>query len=155
MGPPGHFAIALAAKPVAPKLPLWSLLVASEILDLLCFGFMAIGIERGAPNPLLTWSHGLFMSVIWSAVAGVISYLFSRDHKISIVFGLVGFSHWVLDFISHAHDLPLFFTGSPEVGLGLESSITVGVIVELSMLAVGMAIYLRARKRNREAVIDR
>jgi hypothetical protein len=88
MGPPGHFAIALAAKPAAPKAPLWLLLVATEVLDFLAFGFMAIGIEHGAPNPALAWSHGLFMSVVWSAVAGMITFLFSRDRRISIVLGL-------------------------------------------------------------------
>ena len=45
MGPPGHFGIAFAAKPAVSKVPLWALLIASEILDLLCFGFAAIGIE--------------------------------------------------------------------------------------------------------------
>jgi len=152
MGPPGHFAIAFAAKPAATKLPLWLLLVASEILDLLCFGFMAIGIEHGAPNPQLAWSHGLFMSAVWSAIAGVITYLFIRDRKVSIIFGLVVFSHWVLDFIAHSHDLPLLFNGSPLVGLGLEKSLVAGIIMEFSMLAGGVAIYLFARKRNKNAV---
>ncbi len=41
---PAHFAIALAAKPAAPKIPLWVLLIASEILDLLCFAFISLGI---------------------------------------------------------------------------------------------------------------
>jgi hypothetical protein len=148
MGPPGHFAIAFAAKPAAPKLPLWLLLVATEILDLFAFGFMAIGIEHGAPNPDLAWSHGLFMAVVWSAVAGVITFLFSRDRKISVILGLIVFSHWVLDFISHSLDLPLLFNGSPLVGLGLESSLIVGIIMEFSMLVVGVAIYLLARKKT-------
>ncbi len=148
MGPPGHFAIAFAAKPAAPRLPLWLLLVATEILDLLAFGFMAIGIEHGAPNPELAWSHGLFMSVVWSAVAGVIAFLFSRDRKLSIILGLVVFSHWVLDFISHSLDLPLLFNGSLLVGLGLESSLIVGIVMELGLLAVGIAIYFVTRKQN-------
>ena len=38
---PGHLGIGLAAKPIAPKAPLWVLLVASETLDLLCFCFVA------------------------------------------------------------------------------------------------------------------
>lgn len=45
MGPPGHLAIAFAAKPIAPKAPLWILLVATEVLDLLSYGFHALGIE--------------------------------------------------------------------------------------------------------------
>ena len=45
MGPPGHFAAALAAKPAAPKIPLWALLVASEGLVLLSYVFNAVGLE--------------------------------------------------------------------------------------------------------------
>jgi hypothetical protein len=148
MGPPGHFAIAFAAKPAAPTLPLWLLLLATELLDLLAFGFMAIGLERGAPNPQLAWSHGLFMSLVWSAVAGVTTFFFSRDRKISIAFGLVVFSHWLLDFISHSPDLPILFNGSPLIGLGLENSLIAGIIMEFSLLAVGIAIYFITRRKK-------
>jgi len=75
MSPPGHVAIAFVAKPAASKLPLWLLLIATEILNLLAFGFMTFGIERGAPNPVLMWSHGLFMSLVWSAAAGAITFV--------------------------------------------------------------------------------
>jgi hypothetical protein len=146
MGPPGHLAIAFAVKPVVPKAPLWLLLTATEILDLLAFAFMAIGIEHVAPEPSFAWSHGLFMSVIWSAAAGAIVFLFFKNRRTGILIGLLVFSHWVLDFISHTRDLPLFFNGSPLVGLGLESSILAGIIIEFSMLAVGVTIYIRTRK---------
>jgi hypothetical protein len=148
VGPPGHFAIAFAAKPVAPKAPLWLLLLASEFLDLLCFGFMALGIERGAPNPSLAWSHGLFMSAVWSGVTGAVTFLFYRDRRTSIVLSLVVFSHWILDFIAHSHDLPLLFNGSPMVGLGLENSLVLGIIMELVLLAAGVAIYLVAKRKK-------
>ncbi len=148
MGPPGHFAIAFAAKPLAPRLPLWLLLAATEILDLLTFGFMALGVERGAPNPFLAWSHGLFMSIVWSAAAGAITFLIARDRKISLIFGLVVFSHWFFDFLSHPKDLPLLFQGSPLVGLGLERSILVGLILELTLLGIGTAIYFVTRKKK-------
>lgn len=42
---PGHLAIAFAAKPAAPKAPLWILLIANIVLDLLTYGFKAIGME--------------------------------------------------------------------------------------------------------------
>jgi hypothetical protein len=41
----GHFGVWFAAKPATPKVPLWAFLVASKGLDLLSFGFKAIGIE--------------------------------------------------------------------------------------------------------------
>jgi len=146
MGPPGHLAIAFAAKPVATKAPLWLLLTATEILDLLAFAFMAIGIEHVAPEPSFAWSHGLFMSIVWSVITGAIAFLLFKNHRTGIIIGLLVFSHWVLDFISHYRDLPLIFNGSPLVGLGLESSILSGIIIESSMLVVGAAIYIRTRK---------
>jgi hypothetical protein len=54
----------------------------------------------------------------------------------------------VLDFISHDSDLPLFLNGSPLVGLGLENSLAVGLVMELSLLAGGIAIYLITRKKE-------
>jgi hypothetical protein len=148
MGPPGHIAIAFAAKPATSKASLWVLIMATEILDLLSFGFLAAGIEHTGPEPWLPWSHGLFMSVVWSAVVGVIAYIFYRDRRTSIVTGLLVFSHWGLDFISHDSDLPLLFNSSPLVGLGLESSLAIGLIMELSLLASGIAIYLVTRKKK-------
>jgi hypothetical protein len=151
MGPPGHIAVAFAAKPAVPRASLWVLIVATEILDLLSFGFLAAGIERIGLGQSIIWSHGLFMSLVWSAAGGVIAYLFYRDRRTSLAIGLLVFSHWVLDFISHSGDLPLLFSGSPLVGLGLESSLVAGVVMEFSMLAVGVAIYLLARKRTLRA----
>jgi hypothetical protein len=43
MGPPGHLGVGLAAKSVAPRVPVWAFLVASEALDVLIFSFMAAG----------------------------------------------------------------------------------------------------------------
>jgi hypothetical protein len=97
------------------------------------------------------------MSAAWSVLAGAIIFLFSRDRRLSLVIGLVIFSHWVLDFIAHDPDLPLFFDGSPLVGLGLEWTHTAnglvvhwarGLIAEIGLLVGGIVIYLSARKRT-------
>ncbi len=42
----GHLAIGLAEKSIAPKAPLWSLLIASEVIDALCLGLIAEGVEN-------------------------------------------------------------------------------------------------------------
>ncbi len=170
MGPPGHIAIALAAKPAAPKVPLWVLLVASEIPDLLCFGLMAAGIERAGVTTMdlsqglkqlipasIPWSHGFFMSVIWSVAAAAIAFLFYRSRRTASAIGLLVFSHWVLDFIVHAPDLPLLFGGSPLVGLGLWTSgpgLIISGILEVGLLAGGIAIYLVTRVKDRRQRAD-
>lgn len=161
---PGHLGIGLAAKPVIPKAPLWVLLVASEALDLLSAMFIAVGIERMAVSQIdfehgiqtitpgsVPWSHGLFMSVVWSLFFAAIAYLVFKDWKTSGMIGLVTFSHWILDFIVHSPDLPILFSNSPELGLGLWTSgpgLILSIILELALLIGGVAIYLVARKRK-------
>ena len=161
MGPVGHLAVGCAAKPAAPKTPLWVLLLATEVLDLLSFGFVTIGVEevslslsdflQGKIVLSVPWSHGLFMSVIWSVLTSAIIFLIYREHRTASIIGLVVFSHWVLDFIVHPPDLPLLFSGSPMVGLGLWTSVPgriISFILEFALLAGGMAIYLSAKKRT-------
>jgi len=60
----------------------------------------------------------------------------------AIVVALLVVSHWVLDFVTHAPDMPLY-PGSPRVGLGLWNSVAGTVIVEGLMFAAGTWIYLR------------
>ena len=148
-----HLGIGLAAKTIAPKAPLGILLLASEALDLLWGVFALSGIENLQVSP---WSHGLFMSVIWSGIFALLSWRIYRDRRTGLVIGLVVFSHWVLDFITHPMfggplDLPLLFAGSPKVGLGLYSAIApwLTVLLELGWVLLGLGFYLRARTHGR------
>ena len=160
---PGHLGIAFAAKPVAPKAPLWALLVASEAGDLLGLVTFATGLDHGgqsqwdiihgmrflAPGSI-PWSHGLFMNLVWSFVAAGIGYLVLRDRRASGMLGLAVLSHWVLDWITHMPNLPLFFDGSPNLGLGLWGTgpgFILSMILELALLAGGITIYVVWKKR--------
>ncbi|MGA2073537.1 MAG: hypothetical protein ABSH52_08520 [Terriglobia bacterium] len=162
MGIFGHCAVGLAAKPAAPKVPLGVLLLATMILDVLAmaFGWAGTeGVKAGIP-----WSHGLFMSAIWSVAAAVLVARIFHYVRAGVVVGLVVFSHWLLDFVSHpipfssfswrswqwsfGHslppDLPLLFAGSPKVGLGLYNSISAvkATALELGMLVLGGVVYI-------------
>jgi len=99
MGSIGHFAVGLAAKPLAPKVPLGVLFLATVILDVLAIAFAFVGIE--SVHTGIPWSHGLFLSVIWSVVAALLAARIYRDHRAGVIVGLLVFSHWVLDFVSH------------------------------------------------------
>jgi len=158
----GHFAAGFAAKPLEPKISLWVLLVASETNDILYFLFASIGLEQKAGmtmdfsqgvqylTPTLNpWSHGLFMSVIWSLMAALIGCLFYKDRRSGLLLGTVVFSHWLLDFLMHSN-LPLFFHDSHQVGLGLENSgigLLFMTIFDLVILAAAIFFYYRAKRR--------
>jgi len=152
----GHIAVGLAAKPLAPKASLGALLLSATAIDVLSGVFAITGIEFRVPSGAasIPWSHGLFMTMVWAIAGCAVAYLLSRDRRTSIVIGLVVFSHWVLDFISHPTglgldmppDLPLLFEGSPKVGLGLYRSLAVALIVDLGLFAGGILIYLVSTK---------
>jgi len=161
---PAHLGIGFAAKKTATDVPLWVLLVASEALDLLSFGFCAIGVDKFAATQIslekgleiitpgnVPWSHGLFMSLVWSAAAALLGFLIFKDLRTGSVIGLVVFSHWILDLIVHPPDLPLFLEGSPMVGLGLWTSgpgFILSMILELVLLTGGVVIYVINRKQK-------
>jgi hypothetical protein len=152
----GHIAVGLAAKPAAPKASLGVLLVSATAIDTLWGIFAVAEIESmdasGASS--IAWSHGLFMAVVWSVVGFAIAFLLTRDRWVGILIGLVVFSHWVLDFISHPMgmgrelppDLPLLFEGSPKVGLGLYNSVPAALITEFGLFIAGIVIYLMTTK---------
>ncbi len=101
-----------------------------------------MGVESFDSSP---WSHGLLMAVTWSVMGGLLGRYFYRDSRSGGVIGLVIFSHWVLDFITHPMfgglpDLALLLEGSPKVGLGLYSAIPMGfwVVIELGLVASGL-----------------
>ncbi|MBN1579473.1 MAG: hypothetical protein JXA89_02130 [Anaerolineae bacterium] len=142
----GHFAVGLTAKPAAPKVSLGISLVATQVLDILYAILLLVGVNQAdAAGP---WDHGLVMSLVWSAVTCAISFLFYRDIRSSIVVGLLVLSHWVCDFISWDHALPLAFGNSPRVGLGLYNSIPVMLALDFGLFGGAFALYLFRTKAN-------
>jgi hypothetical protein len=160
----GHTAVALAAKSRAPGVSLAWLVAASYMLDLLWPLFVLAGIERvsivpGATafNPLVfdwyPWSHSLVMACVW----GLVLMLIARRRGIigvaAWILAALVVSHWVLDFVSHVPDMPLWPGRSPKLGLGLWNSIPATFLVEGAMYVVGIWIYLRTtRPRDRVGV---
>jgi hypothetical protein len=148
-----HLGVGLAAKRIAPKAPVIVLILAAYTIDLIWAAFYFAGIEHfPEPNPVTTnpWSHGLLMASLWSLLIGLIAFWVSRDRRAGWIAGLLVFSHWVVDFISHPmrfafpYDtkLSLLFDGSPTVGLGLWSTQLGMNIGEYGLLAVGIIIYI-------------
>jgi membrane-bound metal-dependent hydrolase YbcI (DUF457 family) len=149
----GHYALGFAAKRWAPRASLGTLFIAPTLADLLWPIFLLLGWEHAhvvpGPNPFLVlWlddypiSHSLFTLIIWGTVFGYLYKTRTGDRRAGLVLALLVVSHWVLDFITHRPDEPIY-PGGPEVGLGLWNSVAGTVIIESLMLAVGVAIYAR------------
>jgi hypothetical protein len=153
----GHYALGFAAKRVDPRLPLPVLLVAPQLLDLLWPIFVLAGIEhvevapgRTAFTPLAfvdyPWSHSLAMSIVWAAAFAAIVRAYVGTWRAAGVAAALVVSHWILDFASHAPDMPLWPGGSARLGLGLWQSVPATLVVEIAMYAAGVTLYARATR---------
>jgi hypothetical protein len=72
------------------------------------------------------------------------------ETKAALLVGAVVLSHWLLDALSHRPDLPLVPGGAERVGVGLWNSVPATLLVEGTMFAAALALYLgstRARDR--------
>ena len=151
----GHYGISLAGKAVKRTVPLWVLFIAVQWIDVLWAIFVLMGIEKvrivpgiTATNPLdlyyMPYTHSLVATVVWSILGFVFYKLFFRrdTQRGAIIVGVAVFSHWVLDFIVHRPDLPLY-DNAMKVGLGLWNYPLVAFALEVVILFAGIYFYLR------------
>jgi membrane-bound metal-dependent hydrolase YbcI (DUF457 family) len=161
----GHHAAAFAAKPLAPRISLGTLFAATILLDLVWPILLILGIEHVRLAPGITAftpfdfydypvTHSLVAALGWSIVLAVLYRLIARaEARATLVVGAAVFSHWVLDFVTHRPDLPLW-PGGPKVGLGLWNSIPATIVVEVALFVAALVLYLRAtRARDRTGAI--
>jgi membrane-bound metal-dependent hydrolase YbcI (DUF457 family) len=152
----GHYAVGFAAKRAAPKVSLGPLMAAPILLDLLWPIFLLAGWEHVRIDPGNTVftplafdsypiSHSLVTSIGWGVLFGGLYWIFTRYRAGAVVIGLGVVSHWILDWVTHCPDLPLY-PGGPKIGLGLWNSIPGTLAVEFAMLAIGLWLYVRTTK---------
>ena len=149
----GHFAVGFAAKRALPRLSLAALFVAVQFADLLWPVLVASGVEsvRIAPGdtaftPLeflsYPWSHSLLMLAVWGLIFGAAVGARTRVPRALPLIAVLVVSHWVLDWVTHRPDMPLY-PGSAKIGLSLWNSVPMTLLIELAMYAAGVAIYAR------------
>ena len=157
----GHFAVALAAKRVTPRLPLPLLFAAVQFLDLLWPVFILLGVEHArvtpgfaAASPLDLYdfpiSHSLVTSLGWSVLFAS-PLLIKRRFREAAVLAACVFSHFILDFASHTPDMPLYPGGHAKFGLGMWNSLAATIAIEGALFVAGIVIYLRATRATGRA----
>jgi membrane-bound metal-dependent hydrolase YbcI (DUF457 family) len=113
---------------------------------------IAPGITRFSPFDFYDypWSHSALMAAVWSALLAAIYFLARRNRRGALVVAAAVFSHWVLDFVTHRPDLPLWPGGSGRVGLGMWNNVPATVAVEVAMFVPAVWVYL-STTRPRDA----
>src|SRR5262249_419622 len=144
------------AKRYDPSLPLRLLFIAVQFLDVLWAPLILLGIEKvrivpgiTRSNPLdlyyMPFTHSLVAAVLWSvAVAGLFKVPAPRARFSSAVtLGAAVVSPWVLDFLVHRPDLPLY-DDTAKVGLGLWNLPVFAFLLEGALLFGGIVLCVRA-----------
>jgi hypothetical protein len=153
----GHFAAALGASRLEPRLRLGTAFLACQLPDALWPYLLLGGAERVAIAPGDTavtplrfewypWSHSLVTVTALGAVLGLVVARRDRGaRRAGALFAALVVSHWLLDAWSHRPDMPLW-PGGPLVGLGLWNSRLATVLVEGALFAAGVVFYARGRR---------
>jgi len=153
----GHFAVGFASKRFAPRASMAVLLAAPLLSDLLWPIFLLLGWEHVRIDPGNTrftpldlydfpWSHSLVTNIVWGTAFASIYWLWKRDTTGALVVWIGVLSHWLLDWITHRPDMPLYPGGHQRYGLSLWNSVAGTMVVELLMFAIGVWLYIRATK---------
>lgn len=153
----GHLAVAFAGKRVSPKTSLGWFMAAATALDLLWPLFLLAGIEhvRIVPGAMaftpldlayFPWSHSLLMAVGWGLLLAALARWRGVESRAVWLIAALVVSHWILDFVTHAPDMPLWPGNSPRYGLGLWNSIPGTFAVEGLLWVACITLYLRARR---------
>ncbi len=161
----GHYGVSFAARAFRPRIPLWTLFIAVQWLDVMWAFLVLLGIERvrivpgfTETNPLdlyyMPYTHGLVAALIWSAMAFVVYGALFKTARWAgaLIVGIAVFSHWVLDFVVHAPDLPLY-DDTAKVGLGLWNYPLAAFVLEAAILFRGMFLYFTAEARRYATLI--
>jgi len=152
----GHYALGLAAKPLAPQISLGTLFLACQWADLLWPTLVMSGVESFTVRPGITavtpldfeyypYSHSLLALLVWGVLIGL-TYRVVRGGpwRSAVLLAALVVSHWLLDVIVHRPDMPVAPGMGPRLGLGMWRSVPLTLAVEFTLYAAGVWLYLRA-----------
>lgn len=155
----GHLAVALAAKRWEPNVNLGWLMAGVTALDLVWPIFILTGLEQVAIAPGATaftplvfveypWSHSLVMTFVWGLLLVTIARIGKVTSSAWTLLAALVLSHWILDVVAHAADMPVWPGNGPKVGFALWNSIPLTYAVEGALWIGGIAIYMKTLGRK-------
>ena len=151
----GHYGPSFAIRSNQSSVRLCVLFIAVQLLDVGWSLLVFLGVEKvrivpgiTASNPFdlyyMPYTHSLVSALVWALAAVVLCKVLLKvgDWSTGIWVGVAVFSHWVLDFLVHRPDLPLY-DDAAKVGLGIWNYPIVAMSLETLLLFGGMMMYLR------------
>jgi hypothetical protein len=155
----GHFGVGAAAKSVDRRAPLWSLMLATQWLDVVFVPLFLLHIETidtlegGGYGKVVIhadYTHSLLGALVLSAAFGAVAW-WRWDQRLGLLLGAVAFSHWILDLIVHRGDMPILpgnIGDLPLLGFGLWRLPAVSIPLEAALFLGGVFLYWRAARHT-------
>ncbi len=152
----GHYAASLVLKRVEKKASLGLLFLGVQLVDVIFFPLVLLGIERlniienftqstHFELEYMPYTHSLLASFLWAGlIYGIYRIIPPKNKSVALVMGIAVLSHWFLDLIVHTPDLPLWQDASTKFGFGLWNNAIATYALEAVLLVGGLLIYLRS-----------
>jgi membrane-bound metal-dependent hydrolase YbcI (DUF457 family) len=152
----GHYAASLALKRFEKRASLGVLFLAVQLVDIVFFPLVLLGIERlnivenftqstHFELEYMPYTHSLVAFLIWAGLAyALFRWVIVKSNAVAIVVALAVMSHWLLDVVVHTPDMPLWSDASLKLGLGLWNNAVATYLLEAALLIAGLWLYLRA-----------
>ncbi len=160
----GHVGAALAIGRAERRINVGAFVFAALLLDALLWLFVLLGWESVAipanfavthqPEFVFPYSYGLLAGIAWSALAGAAIIIWTprlREKKLraAALVGAAVFSHWLLDALVHAPEMPLAGASSMKVGLGLWQYMPLALAAEAFILVAGLYLFMAGENLSR------
>jgi membrane-bound metal-dependent hydrolase YbcI (DUF457 family) len=153
----GHLGLALTGRTASRTTSLVWFVTATTLVDLIWPLLLLAGIERTRVEPGITaftpldfvfypWTHSLLMGIVWGALFGALARWRGVPWRVAGLVGALVVSHWLLDFVTHRPDLPIWPWSNGVYGLGLWQSVAATLVVEGLLWIAAIALFLKARK---------
>ncbi|WP_336788587.1 permease [Paenibacillus sp. MMO-177] len=155
----GHFGLAAGVRAKTPEVPLWALMLATQLLDAVFVPLYLTGIETidtpfggGYGKGIIhaDYTHSLLGAMIIAVLAGMLAKK-CWGRKAGFVLGAVVFSHWLLDLVVHRADMPILpgnWGNLPLLGFGVWKLEGLSIALELLLLIIGFILYMRSALRK-------
>lgn len=155
----GHFGVAAAVRAKSPNVPLWALMAATQLLDILFVPLMLTNVETidstggthyGEAVIHADYTHSLVGMLLISVLAGwAAAKAWGRRGGVTV--GAVVASHWVLDLFVHRADMPILPGNAGDLtllGFGLWKYPGWSAAAEIALVAVGCVMYAMSLRRR-------
>ncbi len=139
----GHIGVALGAHGIRRTIPVWFLIVASQLPDWADAGFCLANVRPPVPGIL---SHSIPAVTVLAIAAAIACAIALRDRAGMLLVAAVVVSHALGDYLT---GLKPTFPGGPMIGLRLYHRPVIDFVIEASVIVAGWLLYRRSLEPER------